>query len=144
VREPDSTAAAPELSAAERKHLSALGYIYFAEEEADDRDGVVRFDPERAAPGYSLYSIRYRCRAELIDLDGTLVNAWERRPCQFWSTAELLPSGDLLVTGQDPVARARRGSAPCTSCGSAGTATRSSRSGFRRITTPSSPPGVGS
>jgi len=107
--EPAPTAAAPALSAAERDHLSALGYVYFAAEEAGDRDGVVRYDPERTAPGYSLYSIRYRCRAELIDLDGTLVNAWERRPCQFWSTATLLPSGDLLVTGQDPVAEGEEG-----------------------------------
>jgi len=102
-------APSPELSAAEREQLSALGYVYFAEEEAGDEDGVVRFDPERTAPGYSLYSIRYRCRAELIDLDGTLVNAWEQQPCQFWSTAVLLPSGYLLVTGQDPVSADEEG-----------------------------------
>jgi len=91
------------LSAEEREHLAALGYVYFAEEEAGEQDGVVRFDVKRASPGYSLYSIRHRCRAELIDLDGTLVNSWEHAPCQFWSTAELLASGDLLVTGQDPI-----------------------------------------
>ena len=92
-----------DLTPEEHEHLAALGYVDFAEEEAGEGDGVVRFDPERASPGYSLYSIRHLCRAELLDLDGTLVASWEHRPCGYWSTAELLPSGDLLVTGQDPV-----------------------------------------
>jgi hypothetical protein len=99
VADPPPAALTPE----EREHLAALGYVDFADEPAAEGDGVVRLDPARAAPGYSLYSIRYRCRAELVALDGTLVAAWEHRPCGYWSTAELLPSGDLLVTGQDPV-----------------------------------------
>jgi len=43
-----------DLTPEEREHLAALGYVDFAEEEAGEGDGVVRFDPERASPGYSL------------------------------------------------------------------------------------------
>ncbi len=90
-----------EMSKEERELLEALGYVYFSADEPTGETGVVRHDPERAFPGYSLYTIRHRCRAELVDMEGRVVHAWEKPPCRFWSTADLLPSGDLLVTGMD-------------------------------------------
>jgi hypothetical protein len=100
--------AAPEVSEAERERLQSLGYVYFSREKATGDSGVVTLDVSRAQPGFTLVSVRYRCRAELIDLNGNLVHEWEHRPCRYWSTVELLEDGDLLVTGMDPPAEGRR------------------------------------
>jgi len=63
------------------------------------RSGVVYYDPERAYGGYTLYSHRDLCAAELVDMDGNVVKSWRHLDCGEWSNAELLPNGDLMVTG---------------------------------------------
>jgi hypothetical protein len=83
--------------------LRALPYLDFSpkREGRDERDGVVALDSARAWPGYSLYTVRPFCRAELVDLRGRVVNSWRSTPCGRWAQAELLPDGTLLVVGRE-------------------------------------------
>ena len=82
--------------------LRALPYAGYSEVAEDEHaDGVVRFDRERACPGYNLYTIRNKCRAELVDMDGKVVRAWQRLRSSRWERSVLMPDGDLLVIGYD-------------------------------------------
>jgi len=83
--------------------LRALPYLDFDPSAAPDRerDGVVALDSARAAPGYSLYTIRPFCQADLVDLRGRVVNSWRAKPCGRWAQAELLSDGSLLVVGRE-------------------------------------------
>ena len=97
----------PEASAPvgeELERLRALGYVDFSSEVADrSNEGVVAPHPELASPGYRLYVSGKQCTAELIDLEGTVLRSWSHQPCRKWSNAELLPDGDLVVPGMDPL-----------------------------------------
>lgn len=83
--------------------LRSLPYLDFDPNAhgRSERDGVVALDSARAWPGYSLYTVRPFCRADLVDLRGRLVNSWSSKPCGRWAQAELLPNGDLLVVGRE-------------------------------------------
>lgn len=83
--------------------LRALPYLDFDPDDspAEERDGVVLLDSARAWPGYSLYTLRFLCRSELVDLRGRVVNAWQSKPCGRWAQSELLPDGSLLVVGRE-------------------------------------------
>ena len=83
--------------------LRSLPYLDFVPKPAmaDERDGVVLLDSARAWPGYSLYTVRAFCLAELIDLRGRVVRSWRSRPCGRWSQADLLPDGSLLVINSE-------------------------------------------
>lgn len=92
-----------ELSERERvARLRSLPYAdVVAPEDAKEGKGVVLWDEERAWPGVNIFSTRRLCKAELFDMDGTVVNTWEEPGCRFWSNAELRPNGSLLVVGAD-------------------------------------------
>ncbi len=93
---------APESAAQENvDRLRSLPYAGFAAQPGGSEDGVVTYDEKRSAPGYNLYSIHEKCRAELVDARGRLVRAWEMPSSSSWSNAELLPGGDLVVVGWD-------------------------------------------
>lgn len=105
-RSPDTgkggeTAAESEQQSLDR--LRALPYLDFNPDAAnqEERDGVVALDSARAWPGYSLYTVRPFCRADLVDLRGRVVNSWKSEPCGRWAQAELLPDGTLLVVGRE-------------------------------------------
>ena len=86
--------------------LRALPYLGFSSENAAaGNDGVVHYDPDRAYNGYTLYTHRTLCLAELIDMEGNVVNSWRDPLCRHWSNAELLPNGDLVVAGMHRVSR---------------------------------------
>ncbi|MEP0846126.1 MAG: aryl-sulfate sulfotransferase [Phycisphaerae bacterium] len=87
--------------------LQALPYAGFVAREDDEPgDGVVLHDPQRACPGYSLYTVHDLCTAELIDTEGTVVRSWRADGGgHSWSNVELLSSGDLLVVGTDAAAQ---------------------------------------
>ncbi|MDJ0786837.1 MAG: arylsulfotransferase family protein [Myxococcota bacterium] len=95
--EPDAPGTTLDATLAEQ--LSQLGYLDAAPTRAEGGDGVVVYDRERAYPGYGLFTTRSRCLAELIDMEGERVHAWQQDDCRFWSNAELQPNGDLLLTG---------------------------------------------
>lgn len=76
--------------------------------------GVVVHDPERAQPGYTLYTSGHTPSAFLIDMDGKVVHEWHlpysavhhagaavKRPLPddrvFFFRAVMLPNGDLLA-----------------------------------------------
>ena len=82
--------------------LRSLPYINSVEVDEGENSGVVFYDPESSWPGYNLYSIRQLCTAELIDAKGNVINSWHYEPSKLWSNCELLPNGDLLVTGSEP------------------------------------------
>jgi hypothetical protein len=81
--------------------LRSLPYTGNAPTADSDADGVAVLDEKRSSPGYSLYSVHQRCRAELIDAKGKVLRAWQLQPSSSWSNVELLPNGDLIVAGWD-------------------------------------------
>jgi arylsulfotransferase ASST len=80
----------------ELQHLAGLGYVDFAEEEADET-GVVDFDRERSSPGYNLYNSLAHGMSGLINMRGDVVNTWQLEGSNSADRCELLPDGDLLV-----------------------------------------------
>jgi outer membrane protein assembly factor BamB len=87
---------------AELERLRALGYVGFTDTQvAPGEAPVTDHDEGRSAPGYNLISNRDLSSAQLFDARGRLVHSWVDPDAQRWSNAELLPDGDLLVTGSD-------------------------------------------
>ena len=80
------------------ENLLALGYLDYSPEIASQRPVAESSHPELVYPGYTLYVVRGRCLANLIDLEGRVVRSWSADPCTYWSNAELFPNGDLAVT----------------------------------------------
>jgi len=91
------------------ERLRSLPYTGAAPRRDSEKDGVVVADERRSSPGYNLYSIHEKCRAELIDAKGKVLRAWQLQPSSSWSNVELLPSGDLLVVGWDANEQAEAG-----------------------------------
>jgi hypothetical protein len=83
--------------------LRSLPYLGYSPDEAGEAQGVVLLDEDRSHPGFNLVSYRDLCKAELIDGSGRVIHTWEQTLCHHWSNAELLPMGDLLVPGMDPI-----------------------------------------
>jgi hypothetical protein len=81
--------------------LRSLPYAGFSSRTDSQADGVVEHDPARAYAGYTLLSVHEKCRADLVDMKGTVVRSWSLQPSSSWSNVELLPDGDLLVVGWD-------------------------------------------
>ena len=98
--------AAPDADAVDS--LRALGYVGFTPVGGEGHgSGVVVHDRRASYPGYNLFTNAQLCSAALVDADGALQNFWETSPCGRWSNAELLPTGDLLVAGEEPAAHRR-------------------------------------
>ena len=97
--EEDDDAGGIDQEALER--LRALPYVDHAAELPENAEvGVTVLDRERAQPGLTLYTNAKDCSTKLIELDGTVLHSWSRRPCYRWDNNVLLPDGDLLVTGR--------------------------------------------
>ena len=96
-----STTAPPDSAArTEIDRLRALGYVGYVEgSEADDRQGVVKFDREHSCPGYTLYSVFRLASVYLIDAEGNVVHSWSDPSGFHWARCKLLPNGNLLVVG---------------------------------------------
>jgi len=82
--------------------LRALPYIGSVDIQLGDKNGVSVYKKNDSYPGYNLYSIRALSTAELIDMEGNIINSWSFSTSEFWSNVELLPNGDLLVVGARP------------------------------------------
>lgn len=63
----------------------------------DPGSSPATYDPERAWPGYTLYSGRYTEAAHLLDMDGYSVHSWSYPQGLDWCYSELLPGGTLGV-----------------------------------------------
>jgi hypothetical protein len=86
----------------EIERLRALGYVGFTRTTVDPAEQPVTLhDPQRSAPGLNLISNRDLTSAQLFDADGTVLREWKDEGANHWSNAELLPDGDLLVTGSE-------------------------------------------
>lgn len=85
---------------AEIERLMALGYVSGTVDPEADKTGVLVHDGARAWAGLNFYYSDTRHRAQLVDMAGEEVHAWEldRGP---WTHAELLPNGDLVVVVKD-------------------------------------------
>ena len=98
----DSTGrTAEEEAEAERARIRALPYVG-SSPSSDPRGGVVRREPERSSPGYSLVTIQVQSAAELIDEAGRVVHRWQLAGSDRWVRSVLLPDGGLLAIGADP------------------------------------------
>ena len=88
--------------------LRALPYVDFTPDPADTSlNGTIFFDAARSYPGYSFYTVRDMCIAELIDADGTLIQRWDA-PKGRLVRSVLLENGDVLMVGKDRVRYAMR------------------------------------
>ncbi len=95
--------ASPSLDADAVDRLRALGYVGFTPAHGEKHgSGVVVNDRRASYPGYNLFTNRNLCSAAMIDAEGAIKNYWETSPCGHWSNAELLPSGDVVVAGEEP------------------------------------------
>jgi hypothetical protein len=93
-----------ELTAEEIDRLSALAYVDFkpAEPSTAELSGVVKHDPDKAWPGFNLFSNRDG-RAFLMDMTGKIAHTWSIVPHvmnareMFCFHAELLRNADLAL-----------------------------------------------
>jgi hypothetical protein len=100
---PEAPAGAGRLSDDEVERLRSLGYVDVVEDgDATLPDGVLRHDPSRSQAGLTLFSNVYGCSAQLMTLEGEIVNRWRHEPCFKWDNAVLLGNGDLLALHRDP------------------------------------------
>ncbi len=77
--------------------LATLPYLSWSPERADpDLRGVVRHDPDRAAPGFNLYCDETQ-HAYLVDNAGRRVHQWTFPFEAHWEYAALLADGDLVA-----------------------------------------------
>jgi hypothetical protein len=79
-----------------RQGMRGLGYVSWDSGIDPNLQGVTLNDPERASPGYNLYTDDHS-KAFLIDMKGTRVHTWTLPSGKKWCEyAELLPNGDLI------------------------------------------------
>ena len=98
------------------RRLRSLPYLSgYEPAETTSPVGVVKFDPEGAAPGYNLIITNDRNEARLFDMQGEIVHRWTcpfdpqwfrpqgnsewRTPhdAEIWRSVQLLPQGDLIA-----------------------------------------------
>lgn len=95
------TVEAPEVATDTVQMLEALGYSEWTDGREVDlsASGVRRFDPERTAPGYNLFTHRKHSEAVLTGLDGRRLHEWKHPDWNEgnWQHAELQPDGSLFV-----------------------------------------------
>lgn len=101
---PTATETAPAQPAAtddeDLDRLRALGYLDYSEEAAQVPGfGTQLLDPRRAFPGSTLVIYGGTCSAELITLEGRILNSWSLGFCRRWDQAVLGSDGSLLVVG---------------------------------------------
>lgn len=100
---PQAPGHAGRLSDAEVERLRSLGYVDVVEQgDATLPDGVLHHDPSRSQPGLTLFSNVYGCSAQLMTLEGEVVNRWSHEPCYKWDNAVLFENGSLLALHRDP------------------------------------------
>ena len=97
----------------EFRHLAALGYADYAEEEEQEEgetdppeSAVVYLDPARTSPGYGLYASLPHGLAALIDAEGNELRVWRSGPKTTMARAILLEDGDLVAVCTDALASA--------------------------------------
>lgn len=83
--------------------LRSLPYLGSIDIKSDEESGVTLYDQNNSCPGYNLYTIRQLSTAELIDMDGNVINSWSFPSGNIWVNVELLSNGDLLVVGGQQV-----------------------------------------
>lgn len=85
---------------ADLDRLRSMGYLGFGDEPEGEGDmGVVHIDRDRSYAGYSIYTTRNLCRADLIDWEGRIINTWQMPEGGYVERSVLLPNGDLLAIG---------------------------------------------
>lgn len=82
--------------------LRALAYVgWSAPRPGETGSGVVRREPP-SFPGYNFFVVPRLGTAVLMDGHGRPVNVWRGDPPERWASAELLDSGEVLITGTAP------------------------------------------
>jgi hypothetical protein len=83
--------------------LKALPYLDWnpIDPASAKADGVVKYDVEKASPGYNLYNSRPRSRAVLMDMAGQEVHAWEQDVPGGWHHIEMARDGALYTILKD-------------------------------------------
>lgn len=73
-----------------------MPYVAGVRDPGERRSGVLAHDPESSAPGWNLYSPRYRPQAVLFDNDGRVAHRWSLDSGP-WQHVEPLEGGGLLA-----------------------------------------------
>jgi hypothetical protein len=79
--------------------LRSLPYVDTVNVDPSEKSGVTVYKKDKVCTGYNIYTIRRLSTAELIDMEGKVINSWNHSPSKAWSNVELLPNGDLLAIG---------------------------------------------
>lgn len=87
--------------ALELEQLQALGYVEGTYDPQSEQSGVLVHVEGRTQDGYNFYSSRNQRGAQLIRMDGKVVHEWKAGSQGRWHHAELLPTGDVIVTVKD-------------------------------------------
>lgn len=115
VPDVDPRSAEASVTDVEMMQLQVLGYISGVEPMAE-KQGVLVYDPERAASGFNLVTSGHGEEALLLDMEGRVVHRWAY-PCdelwtaekrelstkadeaagRKWRKSHVYPNGDLLV-----------------------------------------------
>jgi hypothetical protein len=80
--------------------LRSVPYTSVTKEQVDSTYmGVVTYKPEKAYPGYGIYTSRLSPEARLIDMEGNIVHRWSYpdEHSQLWDHAIMLDNGDVIV-----------------------------------------------
>jgi hypothetical protein len=88
-----------------RRRLDQLRSVPYtmttSDQAAPDKVGVVIYDPERAYPGYNIYTMLESYRACLSDMEGKIVKTWSYGSDEDkrwdWENAVMLDNGDVLI-----------------------------------------------
>lgn len=98
-----------EVAPEEFEALMSLGYLDSTKDSVDAAHvGVVLHDIERAQDGYRLYCTRGRAIAQLLDVDGSVIQSWSDREIGRWTACALTPEGDLIVIGLERASDAEK------------------------------------
>lgn len=79
--------------------LRSLPYLHGVDIDPGQQIGVILHKKDKACTGYNLYTSRGPSTAELIDMEGNIINSWSHSSSEQLHHAELLPNGDLLAIG---------------------------------------------
>lgn len=93
------------IDASTREALEAIGYAAGTEEKPE-HTGVIKYDPQRAQPGYNLYVSGHAPFAYLADMEGRVLHTWfydaqalypVEQAKNYFRRVQLCDNGDLFA-----------------------------------------------
>jgi hypothetical protein len=83
------------------ENLKSLGYVDGLPDPHLEQRGVLVHQRDKVYEGVNFYASRNQSRAQLLDMNGTVLHVWELPGNDWWQHCELMPDGDLVVIIKD-------------------------------------------